>query len=72
MDQMRTMADLSKSEKALVDCHESLTAVLATARDELHPYQERNAIKALVALRQVLSGLGIDAPYPYEYETPIT
>lgn len=70
MDDTSTTDSLSPSEQKLVSCHEELTVVLKTARHELHPYQERNTIKALAALRQVLSGLGIDAPYPYEYETP--
>ena len=52
------MVELSAGEQAIVDCYETLKAVLLEHRDELPPYAERNAIKALAALWQVANGLG--------------
>jgi hypothetical protein len=54
------MAELSAGEQAIVDCYETLKAVLLEHRDELPPYAERNAIKALAALWQVANGAGLE------------
>ena len=54
------MAELSAGEQAIVDCYETLKAVLLEHREELPPYAERNAIKALAALWQVVNGAGLE------------
>jgi hypothetical protein len=48
----------TEGEQRLLDCYEQLAATLAEHRDELPPFAERNAIKALAALWQVANGLG--------------
>jgi hypothetical protein len=50
---------LSEGEQQLVDCYETIKRVLLERRDELPPYAERNAIKALAALWQVANGAGL-------------
>jgi hypothetical protein len=54
------MDDLTPGERELVGCYETLSRVLAEQRDDLPPFAERNAIKALAALWQVANGLGLD------------
>ena len=52
--------ELSGAETKLVECYRSLAAVLAEQGDELAPYQQRNALKALSALWQVTNGLDME------------
>jgi hypothetical protein len=52
------MDDLTPGERELVGCYETLSRVLAEHREDLPPFAERNAIKALAALWQVANGLG--------------
>lgn len=47
----------SPGERALVECYETLYAVLEERGEELPPFARRNAIKALAALWQVANGL---------------
>ena len=54
------MVELSAGEQAIVDCYETLKAVLLEHREELPPYAERNAVKALAALWQVANGAGLE------------
>jgi hypothetical protein len=54
------MAELNPAEVRLVGCYTELTAILSEHRDDLAPYQERNALKALAALWQVANGLDQD------------
>jgi hypothetical protein len=49
---------LSAGEQRLLACYDELAATLREHRDELPPYAERNAIKALAALWQVANGAG--------------
>ncbi len=57
---MDTGRELNDAEQTLVDCCHSLASVLSEHRDELAPYQERNALKALAALWQVANGLDLE------------
>ncbi len=57
---MGTSRDLSAAEQRLADCYHLLTTVLSEHRDELAPYQERNALKAVAALWQVMNGLDME------------
>ena len=49
--------ELNEAERRLVDCYRTLAEVLDTQRDQLAPFAERNATKALAALWQVMNGL---------------
>jgi hypothetical protein len=49
---------LSEGERELVDCYHALQHTLRTHGDELPPFAQRNAIKALAALWQVANGAG--------------
>lgn len=59
------MAELSPAEFRLMNCYTELTAILSEHRDDLAPYQERNALKALAALWQVANGLDQDSGHVY-------
>jgi hypothetical protein len=58
-------AELNEAEKALVECYRSLERVLGEQRDQLPPFAERNAVKALAALWQVMNGLDHDPGQVY-------
>lgn len=60
-----TTADLSPAQRELVDCYERLVKLLAEHRDELAPFEERNASKATAALWQVVNGLDLDPGHLY-------
>jgi hypothetical protein len=49
--------ELNEAERQVVECYRSLAEVLANRRDQLPPFAERNATKALAALWQVANGL---------------
>ena len=59
------MAELNEAELKLVECYQNLGAVLSEHRGDLAPYQERNALKALAALWQVMNGLDQDPGQVY-------
>jgi hypothetical protein len=59
------MAELNPAEARLMGCYTELTAILAEHGDDLAPYQERNALKALAALWQVANGLDQDPGQVY-------
>ena len=61
------MPELTPGERELVGCYETLARVLAEHREELPPFAERNAIKALSALWQVANGYGLQ-PGPQVHE----
>lgn len=48
--------EVSVGEQQVIECFESLRATLAERGDELPPFVERNAVKALAALWQVANG----------------
>lgn len=52
--------ELTGAQRELLDCYEALAAVLERHRDELAPFEERNAVKALAALWQIANGLDAD------------
>ena len=58
--------DLNEGERMLVDCYQGLVTVLRDHRDDLAPFAERNALKALAALWQVANGLDQDPGQLYE------
>jgi hypothetical protein len=58
--------DLNQAEAALVECYRTLERVLGEQRDQLAPFAERNAVKALAALWQVMNGLDQDPGQVYE------
>lgn len=55
-----TGRELTQAQTELVECYDALARILADRRDELAPYEERNALKALAALWQVTNGLDMD------------
>ncbi len=50
--------EISTGEAALLETDERLRAILEEHGEELPPFAQRNAIKALAALWQVANGLG--------------
>lgn len=59
------MTELKQGERKLVECYTTLAEVLEEHRGELPPFAERNAIKALAALWQVMNGLDQDPGQVY-------
>jgi hypothetical protein len=57
--------ELSQAQAELVECYDRLARVLADGRDDLAPFEERNALKALAALWQVVNGLDMDRGHVY-------
>ena len=68
MTQNAMEADLNPVQQELVDCYDRLARVLGDRRDELAPFEERNALKALAALWQITNGLDIDRGQIYHLE----
>lgn len=64
---MKTVNDveLNDAQAQLVECYQTLARVLAERRGELTPFEERNSIKALAALWQVMNGLDLDPGQVY-------
>ena len=62
---MTNRSKLSPAQTTLVECYESLARVLSESRDELAPFEERNALKATAALWQVMNGLDLDPGHVY-------
>jgi hypothetical protein len=58
--------ELNEGERMLVDCYQGLVTALRDHRDDLAPFAERNALKALGALWQVANGLDQDPGQLYE------
>lgn len=50
--------EISAGEAELLETYERLHAILAEHGEQLPPFAQRNAIKALAALWQVANGLG--------------
>jgi hypothetical protein len=57
---------VNEGERKLVECYRGLVDVLENHRDELAPFEERNALKAVAALWQVMNGLDQDPGNVYE------
>lgn len=58
--------ELNDGERMLVDCYRSLETALRDHRGDLPPFAERNALKALAALWQVMNGLDEDPGQLYD------
>ena len=58
--------ELNEAQEKLVECYRTLSHVLMGHRDELAPFEERNALKALSALWQVMNGLDMDPGQIYD------
>ena len=58
-------SQLNEAQQALVGAYESLAHILEKHRDELAPFEERNATKALAALWQVMNGLDLEPGQVY-------
>ena len=63
---MTDHVELSDGERMLVDSYRTLERALSEHRSDLPPFAERNALKALAALWQVMNGLEEDPGQPYE------
>lgn len=63
---MAATTELNEAQRALVECYRTLERVLSEKRDGLAPFEERNAIKALAALWQVMNGLDQEPGQVYE------
>ena len=59
-------ADLNEGQRQLVQCYRALEEALTAHRGDLAPFEERNALKALAALWQVMNGLDLDPGQLYE------
>lgn len=61
-----TGTELNDGQRKLVDAYRLLSNVLMGHREELAPFEERNATKALAALWQVMNGLDLDPGQVYD------
>ena len=57
---------LNGPQTELVEAYQKLVHVLREHRGDLAPFEERNAIKALAALWQVMNGLDMDPGELYD------
>ena len=57
---------MSAGEQAVVDAYGSLRRALTEHREDLAPFEERNALKAFAALWQVMNGLDLDPGQLYD------
>jgi predicted component of type VI protein secretion system len=58
--------DVTQGERELLELYERLNAILERHGDELPPFAQRNAVKALAALWQVANGLGAQPGQVYD------
>ncbi len=63
---MTDHVELSEGERLLAECYRTLERALSEHRSDLPPFAERNALKALAALWQVMNGLDQDPGQPYD------
>lgn len=57
---------LAPHEAELVECYEKLLRTVKEHRGRLAPFEERNALKALSCLWQVMNGLDMDPEHLYD------
>jgi len=57
--------ELGTAQAELMECYGKLARILADRRDDLAPFEERNALKALGSLWQVANGLDMDPGQVY-------
>lgn len=58
--------ELAAHQAELVECYRKLEGILRDHRDDLAPFEERNALKALAALWQVMNGLDMEPDQLYD------
>lgn len=63
--QNATGQQLNPAQEELIACYDGLARILGDRRDQLAPFEERNALKALAALWQVANGLDMDRGHIY-------
>jgi hypothetical protein len=56
--------ELSQSEQEIADCYKRLVDILR--KDDLAPFERRNALKAVAALWQVMNGVDLDPGQIYD------
>jgi hypothetical protein len=52
--------ELTGAQAELAGCYYSLAATIGEHRDELAPFEERNALKAMAALWQIMNNLDME------------
>ena len=52
--------ELSSAQAELMECYDRLARVLTEHSEDLAPYEQRNALKALACLWQIANGLDMD------------
>ena len=57
--------ELNPAQAGLVECFDQLASLLAERANELAPFEQRNALKALAALWQIANGLDMDRGHLY-------
>ena len=57
---------MNAGEQAVVDAYGSLQRAVTEHRGDLAPFVERNALKAMAALWQVLNGLDLEPGQLYD------
>ena len=65
MTDEQTTGELNAAQASLIECYDTLARVLADHKDELAPFEERNALKALAALWQIANGLDMERGHIY-------
>lgn len=50
--------ELTAAEQTIAECYQTLVKLLE--RDDLAPFERRNALKAVAALWQIVNGLDLD------------
>ena len=61
-----TGTELAPAQEKLVEAYRLLCQVLMGHRDDLAPYEERNTVKAVAAMWQVMNGLDLDPGQVYD------
>jgi hypothetical protein len=64
--QKASVEDLNEAQSGLVTAYRTIESVLRDRRAELAPFEERNAVKALAALWQVMNGLDLEPGQVYD------
>jgi len=57
---------MNEGQARLVECYRILSHTLMGHREDLAPFEERGALKALAALWQVMNGLDMDPGQVYD------
>jgi hypothetical protein len=58
--------ELDPHQAEIAECYRRLVSVLREHRSELAPFEERNCLKAVAALWQVMNGLDMDPGQLYD------